>query len=178
MPASSHTSRASAAIVSCARERSVSSASGSIIVAEMREMTSPPKGCWALSSDWTGERLAGLEVEQRGHHRGGAEVEGERVAGARRVARLDVDHLLVDDDRGDLEARGAQDAAELAHDVQRDVGLEVVDGVEQALHVRALVLHRRLVELDVALDHRGAQDHVAPDADQRRLGPRLQRAGR
>ncbi len=53
MPASSHTSAASAAIVSCARERRVSSASGSIIVAEMREMTSPPNGCWALSSDWT-----------------------------------------------------------------------------------------------------------------------------
>ena len=66
------------------------------------------------------ERLAGLEVEQRGHHRGGAEVEGERVAGARRVARLDVDHLLVDDDRGDLE--GAEGAARRRACARRPAG--------------------------------------------------------
>ena len=47
--------------------------------------------------------------------------------------------------------------------------------VEQALDVRALVLERRLLEHQVALLHRRAQDHVAPDADERRLRPRLQR---
>ena len=63
----------------------------------------------------------------------------------------------------------------VAQQLDRRVGLEVVERVEHALQVGALVLHRRLLEHQVALLHRRAQDHVAPDADQRRLGPRLQR---
>ena len=39
--------------VSCARACSASSASSSIIVAEMREMTSAPNGCWRLSIERT-----------------------------------------------------------------------------------------------------------------------------
>ena len=54
-------------------------------------------------------------------------------------------------------------------------GLEVVDRVEQPGEVGALVGQRRLVELDVALLHGRAQDHLAPDADGRRLGPGDQR---
>ena len=63
----------------------------------------------------------------------------------------------------------------LRSDLERTLRLEVVERVEHALEVGALVLERRLVEHEVALLDRRAQDHVAPDADQRRLGARLQR---
>ena len=59
--------------------------------------------------------------------------------------------------------------------LDRRVRLEVVERVEHPLEIRALVLHRRLVQHQVALLHRRAQDHVAPDAGQRRLRPRLER---
>jgi hypothetical protein len=39
--------------VDCAAARSRSSAVGSIIVALIREMTSPPNGCCLFSIDWT-----------------------------------------------------------------------------------------------------------------------------
>jgi hypothetical protein len=122
-----------------------------------------------------GERLAGLEIQQGRHHRRGAEVERDRVADGRRVAGLDCDQLLVDDHRRDPEVSAAQHAAELAHHLESHVRLEVVDRVEQPLHVGALVFQRGLVELDVALLHGGPQNHVAPDADERRLRARLQR---
>ena len=52
-PASSQTSPASPFIVSWARSWSASRASASIIVAEMREITSAPKGCWRFSIERT-----------------------------------------------------------------------------------------------------------------------------
>ena len=47
--------------------------------------------------------------------------------------------------------------------------------VGDALGVAALVVQRRLLELQVALDDGRAQDHLAADADRRRLRPRGQR---
>src|SRR5262249_18222876 len=41
--------------------------------------------------------------------------------------------------------------------------------------VGPLVLERRLLEYQMAFLHRRPQDHMAPDAGQRRLGPRLER---
>ena len=52
-PASSQTSPARPFIVSCARCCSISSASGSIIVADTREITSAPNGCWRFSIERT-----------------------------------------------------------------------------------------------------------------------------
>ena len=59
--ASSHTSRASWASVSCARASSAPSAASSSMVADTREMTSAPYGCWRLSIDAT---AAGVPVSR------------------------------------------------------------------------------------------------------------------
>ena len=120
-------------------------------------------------------RLPGLEVEQRRDDGRRAEIERDRVAAAARVALLDVDQHVVGEHGGHLPVRAAQRAAELAHDVERHARLDVVHRREQPLEIGLLIVERRLVELDVALLHRRPQDHVAPDADERRLRPRLQR---
>ena len=142
----------------------------------MREITSPPNGCWRLSiertaSGWPDSRsssVATTVVVPRSN------AIAWRLRG--RVARLDGDQLLVDDHRRDLEVRAAQHAAELAQHLERRRAARGRRSRRAArCDVRALVLERRLLELDVALLHRRAQDHVAPDADERRLGPRLQR---
>ena len=92
-----------------------------------------------------------------------------------RVAGLDADQLVVDDDGRDLPVARAHELRQRAHDVDADAQLEVVHGREDALEVARLILQRGLRELEVALLHARAQDHLAPDADGRRLGPRLQR---
>ena len=61
-------------------------AAGSIIVALIRVITSPPKGCCLLSIEADRGRRAGRGVEQRRHDGGGAEVEGDREP-ARRWCR-------------------------------------------------------------------------------------------
>ena len=66
-------------------------ASPSIMVALMRVITSPPKGCCVLSIEVDRERGAGADVEQGADHGRGAEVEGDGVARRRGVAWLDVD---------------------------------------------------------------------------------------
>ena len=63
-------------------------------------------------------------------------------------------------------------------DRSRSIGhaqLDVVHRREHALEVGGLILERRLAQLEIALLDRRTQDHVAADADERRLGPRLQR---
>ena len=138
-------------------------------------MTSPPKGCWRLSI----ERTASGWPDSRSSSVATTVVVPRSNAIAWRVPVVSPGSTSISSSSTmtavTLKRARAQHAAELAHDRQRNVRLEVVDGVEQALDVGALVLQRRLVELDVALLHRRAQDHVAPDADQRRLGARLQR---
>jgi hypothetical protein len=119
--------------------------------------------------------LSGLEVEQRRHNRGGAEIECDRMAAAARVALLDVDQEIVGEHGGHLPVGPPQRAAELSHDVERHPRLDVVHGGEQALEIRCLIVERRLVELDIALLDRGPQDHVPPDADERSFGTRLER---
>ena len=132
-------------------------------------------GLLAVEHRAHGGGRAGLEVEQRGDHRGGAEVEGDREPARRGVAGLDADQQVVDHHGGDVEVRVAQHLAERLDHRELHPRLEVVERVEHALHVRALVLERRLLEHEMALHHRRPQDHVAADADQRRLRPRLQR---
>ena len=113
--------------------------SGSIIVALIRVITSPPNGCCLLSIDATATGCRS-RVEQGGDHRGGAEVEGDRVAHvAGGVAGLDVDQVLVDDHRGHLEVGLPQHRRQPAQHVQVGLRLEVVDRVEQPGQVGALV---------------------------------------
>ena len=52
-PPSAHTSSVSCCSVSCACVRSRSSAPSSIMIAEIREITSAPNGCWAFKIDCT-----------------------------------------------------------------------------------------------------------------------------
>ncbi len=98
----------------------------------------------------------GLEVEQRRDDRRRPEVEGDREAPRGRVARLDVDQLFVADHRGDVPVGAPEDAAERPQHRQPGVRREVLERVLQALEVRALVLHRRLGQHEVALLHRRA----------------------
>ena len=122
-----------------------------------------------------GDRRPRREVEQRRHDGRGAEVERDAEHAPGRVAGLDADQLVVDDDGRDLPVARAHELRQRAHDVDADAQLEVVHGREDALEVARLILQRGLGELEVALLHARAQDHLAPDADGRRLGPRLQR---
>ena len=89
-------------------------------------------------------RLPGLEVEQRRHHGRRPEVEGDREAPGGRVAGLDVDQLLVADDRGDVECAARSVVPSVRRSSSDGLWLEVVDGVEHPLEVRALILERRL----------------------------------
>ena len=102
------------------------SASGSIIVAEMREITSAPNGCCMFRIELHRRRLARLEVEQRRDDRRRAEVERDREAACRRVAGLDVDQHVVDEDGGDLPVGARSVRAERAQDLERDAQLDVV----------------------------------------------------
>ena len=150
--------------------------SSSIIVAETREITSAPYGCWRLSIERT---AAGVPVSRSSSVATTVVVPRSNAIAKRRaggVARLDVDQHVVAHHRGDVEVRLAQHACRAcAAPARLDPRLEVVDRGEHALDVGALVLQRRLLEHEVALLHGRAQDHVAADADQRRLRPRLQR---
>ena len=121
------------------------------------------------------ERLARRQVEQRRDDRRRAEIEGEGVTALGRVAGLDRDQLVVDDDRSHVVAGLPEDATELAKDAKRRLELQVVHRREHALEIRYLILEVRLVQDEMALLHRGAQDHVAADTRKRGLGARLQR---
>ncbi len=94
---------------------------------------------------------------------------------AARVAGLDVDQQIVDDHARHAEAGVAQDARQSPQHPRLDAQLEVVDRVDEALDVGALVAQRRLLELHVPLLHRRVQDHLPADADGRRLRPRDER---
>ncbi len=120
-------------------------------------------------------RLARLEVEQVRDDGRRAEVEREREPARGRVARLDLDQLVVAEDGGHLPVGVAERPAEPAHELERGAQLEVVHRGEHAVEIRGLVLERRLGQLEVALLHGGTEDHVAPDSGERRLRPRLQR---
>ena len=119
-------------------------------------------------------RLAGLEVEQRRDAGGGAEVVRDRVAARRRVAGLDVQQQVVDDDRGHIPVRVAQCLAERTHELQRHAELEVVHRVRDPFEIRDLIFERGLGQLEMALLDGRPEDHVPADACERRLRPRLQ----
>ena len=118
-----------------------------------------------------GERRAGLQVEQVRDDGGRAEVEGDREGPPGRVARLDVEQQVVAEDGRHLEVRGAQRAAEGAHDLERNPQLDVVHRREHALEIGSLILECRLLELEVALLHRGPEDHVPANAHECGLRP-------
>ncbi len=121
------------------------------------------------------DRRAGCQVEQGRDHRGRAEVEGDRVAALRGVTRLHVDQDVVDDDRGEAEVVVPQHLRQAPQGVQVHPQLDVVDGGQQPFQVGLLVGERGLGQLDEPLLQGRPQDHLAPDPDRGRLGPRHQR---
>ena len=151
------------------------SASGSSMVARDARDDVGAVGLLAVEHRVHRGRGAGGQVEQGGDDGGGAEVEGDRVAGAGGVAVLDVDQQLVDDDRRDLEVAAPQHLRQPAQRVQRGTYVEVVDRLGQPGEVGPLVVQRRLGELDVALLHGRPQDHLPADTDGGGLGPGGQR---
>ena len=88
---------------------------------------------------------------------------------AGRVAGLDVDQQVVDDDRRDAEVGLPEHAGQPPQHACLRAQLEVVDRILQAAKVAALVLERRLVEFHVPLLQRRSEDHLPPDADRGRL---------
>ena len=174
-PASSTTSPASSASVSCARASSADSAWSSSIVADTRLMTSAPYGCWRLSIDCT---AAGWPVSRSSSVATTVVVPRSNAIAYRRPVVSPGSTAI---------SSSSQTTAVTSNCASRSVlpsvrstsrltcRLEVLDRVEHALDVRALVLQRRLLEHEMALLHGGPQDHVPADADQRRLRPRLQR---
>ena len=118
--------------------------------------------------------LPGLEVEQRRDASRRTEVIGDGVAPFRRVAGLDVDQQIVDDDRGHVPVGLAQGVPEHPQQVEWHAELEVVDRVRHPLEIRDLIFERRLRELEMTLLHRRPEDDVPPDAGERSLRPRLE----
>ena len=104
-PASAKTSPASSESVSCAR---VAQRGKRLRVHHRGRDAGDHVGAvrlLAVEHRAHGRRLAALEVEQRRDDGRGAEVERDREPPVGRVARLEVDQLLVADDRGDVEVR-------------------------------------------------------------------------
>ncbi len=139
-------------------------------------MTSPPNGCCLLSIDATAAgvpvavsmRVATTVVVPR----------SKAIANRRAVVSPGSTSMsdVVDDHRGDLEVGLAQHpAAAGAATCRSGRQLEVVDRVVEPAQVGALVGQRRLLELDVALLQRRAQDHLPADPEGGGLGPRRQR---
>ena len=125
---------------------SASSASGSIIVAEIREITSAPYGCWRLSIERTASGWPVLEVEQR--RRPPWWCRGRRRWRSRRSvvspASTSISEV-VHDHRGDLEVGAAPQRRPSPRRVQRDLQLEVVHRrAARRSRSRRLVLERRL----------------------------------
>ena len=120
-------------------------------------------------------RGAGGQVEQGGHHRGGAEIEGDTEPAAGGVAGLDRDEHVVDDHRGDLVVRLAQRPAEGLEHGQFGPRLQVLELGQHPLHVAGLVGQARLGQLQVALLHRRAEDDLPADAHGGGLRPGGQR---
>ena len=120
------------------------------------------------NGDW---RARG-QVHQRAHRRGRAQVEGDAIRRAGRIARFDGDEVGADHDGGDGPLSGAQGRADRAQHGRVDGELEVVEGLAHALDVGALVAQCRLVELDEPLLHGRAEDDLPAHADGCRLGTR------
>ena len=174
-PASSTTSPASSASVSCARASSADSAWSSSIVADTRLMTSAPYGCWRLSIDFT---AAGWPVSRSSSVATTVVVPRSNAIAYRRPVVSPGSTAINSSSQTTAVTSNCASRSVLpsVRSTSRlDVRLEVLDRVEHALDVRALVLQGRLLEHEMALLHGGPQDHVPADADQRRLRPRLQR---
>jgi hypothetical protein len=122
-----------------------------------------------------GQRLAGVQIQQRRDDRRRPEIEGDRVPPLGGVARLHVDHELVTHDDRDVEARPPEGAADRPRHGRVELERDVVDRGRDPLEIGGLVLERRLGQNHVTLLHGRSQDDVAADPDQRRLRPRLER---
>ncbi len=156
-----------------------SSASGSSIVAEMREITSAPNGCCLLSIERT---ATGVPVPTSSSVATTVVVPRSKAIACSalgRVAGLDVDQQVVDDDAGDpvVGLRAGRAAAAAARSASTRSSRSSIAS-RRRCEVGALVGERRLVELDVALLQGRMQDHLPTDADGGRLRPGRRAAAR
>ena len=141
------------------------------MVALIRLIASAPNGCWELSTDAT---AAGVPVDRSSSVAttvAGAQVERDAKPAGRGVPGFHADQHVVHDHRGDLVVGGAQHPAERAQHVEVDPRFQVVERREHPLGVGHLVAQGRLGQFQVALLHRGAQDHLPTDADRGGLRP-------
>ena len=174
-PASAHTSCVSCASVSWARAWSASSAPSSSIVADTREITSAPNGCWRFSIDST---AIGWPVSRSSSVATTVVVPRSNAMAKRRVVVSPGSTSI---------SRSSQTTAVTSKPFSRSTlpsvrstgsstrGSRSSSASITRCEVRALVLERRLLQHEVPLLHRGPQDHVPPDAHERRLRPRLER---
>ena len=150
-PPCSQTSCASPSSVSCARRCRRSSACRSSIVAEMREMTSAPNGCWRFSIDAT---ATGVPVARSSSVATTVVVPRSKAMPWRRsvvspgstsISRSSTTTAVTcQSARAGVRPSGRSTR-------QLDPQLDVVERVEHAAQVGALVVQRRLLELQVAL---------------------------
>ena len=170
-PCAQTSSRQLAAASVQASSRRRSRAVGSSIVAEMRVITSAPKGCWRLSIDAHRDGRARREVEQRGDDGRRAEVEGDARADARScrpgstsIRRSSTTHA------GDAEvgARAGRAGGGAARRRSTRSSRSSIASSRRSRSVR-WSCERRLVELDVALLQRRAAG--SPGGRRRRSPP-------
>ena len=115
---------------------------------------------------------AGVQVHQGADDRRGAQIEGDAVALARRVARLDGDQGLAAQHGGHVELGVAQRLRQGAEDRQRSGHREprLAQGVLEALVVGALVVKCRLVELQTHLVDVRIEQDLPADTEHGGLG--------
>ena len=152
--------------------------SSSIIVAVIREITSAPNGCCALSIELT---AAGCPVSRSSSVATTVVVPRSKAIAWRRAV---VSPGSTSSSRSSKSTAVTFQSASRSvppSDRSRSIGTRSSTSSiasQHALEVGGLVLERRLGQLEVALLHGRAQDHVPPDADERRLRPRLQQRHR
>ena len=152
------------------------SASGSIIVALIRVITSAPKGCCGLSIDAT---ATGVPVARSSRVATTVVVPRSKAMPNRRSVvspgSTSIEHV-VDDHRGDLvvglRAARAAEPAQRGRSTRSSRSSSASSSRSRSVRWSA---RRRLGQLHVALLHRGPQDHLPADADGGRLGPGGQR---
>ena len=140
----------------------------------MREITSAPNGCCAFSIELT---AAGWPVSRSSSVATTVVVPRSKAIACRLALVSPASTSIRTSSQSTavtFQSACAKRPAERAQQVDRHAQLDVVHRFEHALEVGGLILERRLAQLEVALLHRRPQDHVPADADERRLGPRLQ----
>src|SRR4051794_1493344 len=174
------------------------------MVAEIREITSPPNGCWLLSIEWT---ATGCPDSRSSRVTTTVVVPRSNAAAKRRpvvspgstsiISSSTITAVTAKPDerktppslratssgtcrsRASIASRSPRTSPRWASSVRSGSSTKrfftAGRQTERPLPARARALGGRLRQLDEAFLHRRPQDHVAAHSHQRRLGPSLQR---